>query len=235
MVARQKQNGGSAANTASRPRAHADAVAAAVDKLRSMLISSELLPGQIIRQEALAEQLGMSRVPVRQALGMLANEGVLDHRQNAGYSVKRLTRDELDQAYLIRRVIERELVPAIPALSADEIAELRAINTRLEEATARNDVVLLSELNRELHFRIYDASRKTLLVEELTRMWNLTAAYRSIYLYTPDAQQRMVSEHWAIIDALEAHDLERLIALLDEHRSGVPEHVSVFLSASPRS
>jgi DNA-binding GntR family transcriptional regulator len=222
------------ARTPSRPRAHADAVTAAVEKLRAMLISSELLPGQIIRQEALAEQLGMSRVPVRQALGMLANEGVLDHKQNSGYSVKRLTRDELDQAYLIRRVIEAELVDTLPEMGATEIAQLRALNTRLAEAAENNDIVQLSELNRELHFRIYSASGKTLLVEELTRMWNLTAAYRSIYLYTPDAQARMIKEHWQIIDALEVHDRERLRVLLDEHRSGVPAHVSVFLSTAPR-
>lgn len=198
-----------------------------------MLVSSELMPGQIVRQESLAEQLGMSRVPVRQALGMLANEGVLDHRQHTGYSVKRLTRSELDQAYLIRRVIETELVKSIPELSSEVIEELRAINHQLRDIAALNNIVQLSELNRELHFRIYEASGQTLLVEELSRMWNLTAAYRSIYLYNPEAQSRMVEEHWEIINALEAHDLDKLTSLLDAHRSGVPAHVSVFLSAEP--
>lgn len=209
------------------------AVADAVEEIHKMLGSMEILPGQAIRQEALAARLGLSRAPVREALGILKSEGVLDHERNVGYSVKRLTQSELDQTYLIRRAIETELVLATPPLDDELIAELEEMNIQMEKAGQANDVALLRHLNHQFHFAVFAASGMDLVVKELRRVWAYTDAYRSFYLYDESARNRIVHEHDGILNALREHDMPLVASLLNKHRSQVPLQLALLLAAQP--
>jgi DNA-binding GntR family transcriptional regulator len=201
-----------------------------VSQIHDMLTSMELLPGQPLRQEALAERLGVSRAPVREALGILQSEGVLDHERNVGYTVKRLTASELDQAYLMRRALESELIRLMPEPSDEHIAELTELNERMAEAARSGDVLALRRLNHEFHFSILGAPGLDLVVHELRRIWSMSEAYRSFYLFEQASRERVVREHAAIIEALRRHDLPELERLLDEHRAEVPAHLAATIS-----
>ena len=106
----------------------------AVEAIRQMLRSGELLPGQPLRQEALAERLGISRVPVREALKALEAEGIVRHQPNAGYTVVRLSAEELQQAYLMRAALESVVLRELPRLPAEQLRELTELNNRIDEA-----------------------------------------------------------------------------------------------------
>jgi DNA-binding GntR family transcriptional regulator len=203
-----------------------------VSQIHDMLTSMELLPGQPLRQEALAERLGVSRAPVREALGILQSEGVLHHERNVGYTVKRLTASELDQAYLMRRALESELVRRIPEPTGEHLAELTALNERMDEAARTGDVLSLRRLNHEFHFAILGASGLDLVVHELRRIWSMSEAYRSFYLFEQSSRERVVREHAAIIEALRRHDLPELERLLDEHRAEVPAHLAATIGGA---
>src|ERR1044072_14288 len=81
-------------------------VARVVDEITRMIVSGELLPGQQIRQEHMAAALGLSRLPVREALRQLAADGLVVHEQHVGFAVTRLSRSGVDQVDLMRRLVE---------------------------------------------------------------------------------------------------------------------------------
>ncbi|TYB44086.1 GntR family transcriptional regulator [Actinomadura chibensis] len=202
----------------------------AVSRIREMITVMELLPGQQIRQEDMASRLNVSRAPIREALGILQSEGVLDYQRNVGYSVKRLTVQDLEQAYLMRRVLEREVINALPELSAAQLDELAEINGRIKEAGDVADVLTIQQLNNEFHFFVFRASGLDLIVDELRRIWSLTEAYRSVYLYEAEARKRIVEEHAAIVEALRRGDRAAVVELSDQHRSRVPSRLAAVFS-----
>ncbi|MBB4779140.1 GntR family transcriptional regulator [Streptomyces rapamycinicus] len=211
----------------------AGAVAEVVDRLHEMLFSMELLPGQSLRQEALAARLGVSRAPVREALRILESEGILEHVRNVGYSVKRLTAAEFEQTYLMRRALETEVIRALPPFPEDLIKRLREVNREIREAGERADFPTLHRLNVEFHFLVFQASGLDLVVDELQRVWTLSNVYRSAYLaYDHAARQRIVHEHDAMIEALRRHDTKLMTKLMDEHRAGTRAQIGSLLAGT---
>lgn len=223
----------------SQDRADSGAVGRAVDQLREMVASMELLPGHAVRQEALAERLGVSRAPVREALRILASEGLLEHTRNVGYAVKRLTASEFEQTYLMRRALETEVLRALPALTSRQLEELDRVNRAIEEAVGGSGsgetdpagaVATIRRLNIDFHFALFRASGLDLVVDELRRIWALSDAYRSAYLVEPAARRRIVAEHDEMIAALRAGDHDRVVALMDEHRHGTRNQITALLA-----
>jgi DNA-binding GntR family transcriptional regulator len=211
----------------------AGVVAKVVEELHRMLTSMELAPGQSLRQEALATRLGVSRAPVREALRVLESEGVLHYERNVGYTVKRLTAAEFEQTYLMRRVLEREVLRALPPLSEDLLDRLDLVNRRIEQAATGGDMVEVHRLNDDFHFLMFQASGLDLVVDELRRIWKLSNAYRSAYLlYDQASRQRIVHEHRAMVGALRHGHLEELVALMDQHRVGTGTQVGALLAVA---
>lgn len=198
-----------------RPRS---SVARVVDEIRAMLRSRELLPGQQVRQEAVAARLGVSRVPVREALKALEAEGVLRHVPNAGYAVTRLNADELAQVYLMRRALETEVLLALPRLDAGRLRELSELNDAIGEKVAAGDVTGIVEGNQAFHFRMFGFSGLRLVLAELERLWRMSEAYRTVHLYDAEKRRRVVREHKKMITALRRGDNRAVITLMDAHR-----------------
>lgn len=207
-------------------------VGRAVEQIRSMMRSQELLPGQPLRQEALAERLGVSRVPVREALKALEAEGVVRHQPNVGYTVARLSSDELRQAYLMRAALEATVLRELPRLSTAQIIELTELNERIAEAAEAVDVLRIIELNHDFHFVIFRSSGLNLIVDEIERIWKMTEAYRAVYLYDESARRRIVREHRQLINALRRGQTERAITIMDAHRDGTPAQLAPTLGMS---
>lgn len=208
-------------------------VAKVVERLHDMLASMELLPGQSVRQEALAARLGVSRAPVREALRALESEGLLHYERNVGYTVKRLTAAEFEQAYLMRRVLEAEVLRALPPFSGAQLERLSELNQQIALAGASGDTVTVQRLNHDFHFLIFRASGFDLVVDELLRIWKLSSAYRSAYLMRePASRKRIVAEHEEMIEALRRRDVERLVEIANHHRTGTRLQVGALLSGS---
>lgn len=106
-------------------------VSRVVEEIRQLMRTGELVPGQQVRQESLAVRLGVSRIPVREALKALETEEVLRHEPHVGYSVARLNADELRQAYLMRRALETEVLLALPRLTTARLRELTEVNAAI--------------------------------------------------------------------------------------------------------
>ncbi|SFM81528.1 DNA-binding transcriptional regulator, GntR family [Pseudonocardia ammonioxydans] len=183
-----------------------------------MMRTGELAPGQQVRQESLAARLGVSRIPVREALKVLQTEGVLHHEPNVGYSVTRLSVDELRQTYLMRRALETEVLLALPRLNQAALRELAALNARVGEEVDGGDVARIAAANHDFHFTMFRHSGLGLVVGEIERIWRMTDAYRTVHLYDSAARRRLVREHKAMITALRRGDNAAVVDLMNAHR-----------------
>jgi DNA-binding GntR family transcriptional regulator len=144
----------------------ADLVALA---LKDMIRSGELSPGSILRQRDVAEKLGVSPTPVREALQRLESEGFVVSEAHRGAMVVRSEDSRLYENALIRAALESLAAQlAAEKATADDLAEIEAINEELARTT---DPGLAVSLNRRFHFRIYDAAGSTVMLAQLNLLW----------------------------------------------------------------
>jgi DNA-binding GntR family transcriptional regulator len=207
-----------------------NAVERSVEALRSMIRERRLLPGEQIRQVEMAEQLQLSRVPLREALKVLETEGVVSHTQNRGYFVTRLSADDLAQIYLMRELLESAILRSIVWPDTDQLRRIADTNDQLQVAIDAADLQAIVARNRDFHYLIYELSPLGLIGKEVRRLWSLSEPYRAVYLYDVPARDRILSEHRMMIDALEQHDRERLVHVSDQHRSALQKHLGDLLA-----
>lgn len=205
------------------------AVARAVEAMRALIRDRQLLPGEPIRQHDMAERLGMSRVPVREALKALQMEGIVRHSPNQGYFVAKSSAVELDQIYLMRRLLETALLRRVQWPDAKRLEGIAAINRELAAAAQAGDVVLVVQCNRRFHEAIYALSPLDAVHREIKRLWEMSESYRALYLYSRAARERIVAEHQSMLDALARRDLDGLLEALDHHRWQAQDEVAATL------
>jgi DNA-binding GntR family transcriptional regulator len=205
-----------AANTAG--AGSSTSVDTAREGIRKLIVSRQLSPGEQIRQEELATLLNTSRSPIREALQALHSEGIVAHHPNRGYFVTRLSADKIEQIFMVRRLLETEVLKNVAWPTRSQLQRLRKLNGGISAAAERHDLSEIIRLNHEFHFEIFALSRFDLLIDELRRLWSLSDPYRALYLWDGAAQIRTVGEHDEILAALEKHDRKLLIRLVDEHR-----------------
>jgi DNA-binding GntR family transcriptional regulator len=201
------------------------AVRRVVDEIRQMIVSGEILPGHPVRQEYMAERLGVSRLPVREALRQLSADGLVSHVHNVGYAVTRLSREEFGQIYTMRRLLETTIIGDLPRPAQGQLADIIVANDAVAQAGSRVNIAEMRTRNQEFHFAIFRLSPHGLIVDEIERLWNLAAPYHAMYLYSPDGRRTVLAEHAGMIDALREGDNARLAALMDDHRHGSQTHL----------
>ena len=191
---------------------HPTAQEAVADALRRLILERELRPGDPIRQEHLARRLGVSAIPVREALRVLEGEGQVVYNPRRGYAVAQLDPDELRDVYRLRELLEAEAVrSALPRLTDEHLAAIRAAAAEVEATGSL-------AANRRLHFLVLEAAERPVLLRHIRMLWDSTEAYRALYYADEANLQAAVAEHRELLDALEARDAEAVIANLAAHR-----------------
>ena len=118
-------------------------------ELRRLITTGQLEGGRQVVQDALAAQLGVSRVPLREALKVLEGEGHVVYHPNRGYFVTQLSVADLEEAYRIRALLEAEaLAVAVPLLDSQDIARIDAVREAVDRAAASSDVAAITDANR---------------------------------------------------------------------------------------
>src|SRR5204862_25361 len=139
------------------------------ERLREQILSGELEPGAELAEVALSEQLGVSRGPVREALGRLASEGLVIVRPRRGAVVRSLSKEEFLELYQVREALEMMAVRlAVPRLSKDDLEDLQRLNQTMARHAERDEVARFFEANLAFHDRLLEASGNTTL-QELSR------------------------------------------------------------------
>ncbi|MBL1116446.1 GntR family transcriptional regulator [Streptomyces sp. 110] len=195
------------------------AQAAVLAELRLAILHGELAPGTPILQEAVAEEFGVSRVPVREALKILEGEGRVQYLPQRGYSVTKLAIEDLREIYRVRQLLEVEAVrTGVARLTGADILAMSKLVRAMDEAADAGDLVALTTLNRQFHFRLIEASNREWLISIIRQLWDSTDPYRSVYFAESANRKTIQREHRAILKATRQRDADLLIQLLDEHR-----------------
>lgn len=191
----------------------------AVRWLREAFVTGGLRPGERVNQERVAAEIGVSVAPVREALRVLEQEGLVTYRTRRGYAVTELRIADLEEIYALRRLLETHVVRAsLPLLGSDELARVRAAAAECVDAAAADDIVRELEANRRFHFGLIAADEHPHAVRHLGMLWEATEAYRALYYTDPREREAAASSHDQILAAAERGDADGLIAELDAHR-----------------
>ncbi|MFA3842057.1 GntR family transcriptional regulator [Streptomyces aureus] len=201
----------------------------AAAQIRGLIIEGVLLPGQKIRQVDLADRIGVSRSPLREALRTLESEGAVTYELNRGYVVARLTPADLAEIYRMRELLESELLRSIVKPDKATLDMLGQYNDEMIAAVRRGDIAGVLRANREFHFAIFGLSPMSQYKREVQRLWQLSEGYLIWWWQLPDVTTRISQEHKQIIRALRKFDREALVELCDSHRFGGHEAVGIPL------
>ncbi|MBT3788066.1 MAG: GntR family transcriptional regulator [Alphaproteobacteria bacterium] len=190
-------------------------------ELRQLIQSGHYSPGEHLLQSDIAEQMEISRIPVREALMILTTDGVVSHKPNQGYFVPKITAMEMHQIYVMRYLLESELLNNVRWPSEDELAEIHAIQSRLVTAIENMEFDAIMLENRAFHFAIFSLCDFGLIQREIKRLWDRSDGYRRSLLNTSPILNQVIEEHGNIIEALESKDEAALIEqMATHHKSG---------------
>ncbi len=186
--------------------------------LERMITLGELAPGDKLNEAALAERLGVSRGPVREAFRMLEEAGLLTLKKNRGVYVRQVPLDEALEIYELRAMMEAEVGALLASrASAEQIAALQTLLDSMEAAVAASDAPLYFQLNVEFHETLVSFAgnkKMSLLYRRLTRELDL---FRRRNLSQQALLSSSIEEHRDVLAAIEARDPQRAAQTLRRH------------------
>ena len=194
------------------------ASAVAAELIRAAILDGRLEPGQRLKEEELARELGISRTPVREALLVLQTEGLVEGAPNRGAAVRAYDDADLDDLYQLRAVLEGFAARLAAArISAEQVERLRASCERFAALRAAEDVDELVAENLVFHDTILEAAGSERLTALVRGVVQLPLVYRSYHWYSPE--QRLISDHYhrQLAAALAGRDAERAEMVMKEH------------------
>jgi DNA-binding GntR family transcriptional regulator len=195
-----------------------NASVAATELIRQAIVEGRVKPGERLKEEELARELGISRTPVREALLVLQTEGLVDAMPNRGAVVRAHDADDLRDLYQLRALLEGHAARlAAGRVTDEEVEELWASCDRFDAIAADADVRELVRENFFFHNAILDCAGSDRLSWMVRKVIETPLVYKSYIWYTSD--QRRISAHYhrQITRALAAHDGERAELLMKEH------------------
>jgi GntR family transcriptional regulator, rspAB operon transcriptional repressor len=188
------------------------------DHLRQEILANRLPPGTVLQEVALSDSLGVSRGPVREAIGRLAAEGLVVVRPRRGAVVASLSKEEFLEAYQVREALEMLAVRlAVPRLDEAGRARLERLVERMARCAARDDVGGFFEANGEFHWSIVEASGNSRLKDTYRQLIEQMGRYRTRSLKLRGSLKRSIAEHRTILRAIRAGDADRAAHLVSEH------------------
>lgn len=187
-------------------------------RLRTMLIEGVLAPGAKLNERELSEQLRVSRTPLREAIKMLAAEGLVELLPNRGAVVAQLSEQDVADTFEVIAGLEGQSGElAAQRITPAELAEIRALHYEMLAAYTRRDLPTYYRLNAQIHTLINAAARNPVL----TQTWRTVNARLQALRFRSNVDeakwQRAVQEHERMVELLAARDAPALRALLAEH------------------
>ena len=197
-------------------------------ELRRRILNGQLAEGTTLRQERLANELGVSRIPLREAIRHLEAEGLVASELHKGTVVSSLSPVELEELFGIRMQLETWLFEAaIPRMTEADFAEAEAL---IDEASRTGDVSNWGELNWRFHSALYQASGSRIALKLLRSVHDNAARYVNLQLLVVQDVERELSDHHAILAYARLRNVERGVDMLRRHIARVSRNLLASLS-----
>lgn len=198
------------------------------DILRTAILKGELKGGQQLIQADIAEQFGMSRIPVREALKQLEAEGLVKQYPNKGAVISELSANEVQEIYEIRSFLETGAIElSIMNLSEADLNRAEKILIEIDNAP---DVNKWLELNWQFHSCLYSPANRPRLLSIINNLHINVARYIRIYLELMNFEERSQEEHYKILNACKEKNVQEAISLIQKHLENASVTLVSYLS-----
>jgi DNA-binding GntR family transcriptional regulator len=182
--------------------------------IRQRILSGELAPGEPLRQEALADELGVSRVPIREAITRLTSEGLLTKEPHKGAYVAELSIEEVQETFEIRLRLEPWLFSqAIPHITDAELVKAERLVSEMDDAESGN----WGHLNWRLHETLYLPARRDITLQMLRVLHDRSDRYFRFQVVQVPIRAQSHDEHMNLIEACRKRDAKLGAKLLEQH------------------
>jgi DNA-binding GntR family transcriptional regulator len=188
------------------------------EAIREAIINSTLKPGERLMEIQLAEEMGVSRTPVREAIRKLELEGFVVMIPRKGAYVAGLSMKDIADVFEIRAALEG-LAAALAAerITEEELEELERLLVKIGECIQSNDLNAVIEKDTEFHDVLFRATRNERLVQIVSNLREQIQRYRTASLSSPGRMKLALEEHKQIVEALSERDVEKAQQLAREH------------------
>lgn len=203
------------------------------ENVRERILDGSLEPGERLSMDGIAKELGVSKIPVREAIARLESEKLVVSRAHAGPVVATVNLRELEGVYLARQQLEPMMARlAAERIDADGIKDLERVHQRMEAAVREEELAELGALNSEFHSLIALASGYTILEEFETAMLLAIRRHRVVEPLDPSNWSDVVEEHGGILRALEAHNPDAAAEAAESHVVSQGSHDATITNES---
>jgi DNA-binding GntR family transcriptional regulator len=188
--------------------------------LRSQILRGDLKPGERLMEITLANKLGVSRTPIREAIRMLEHEGLVVMVPRRGAHVANITQQELNDVLEVRLSLELLAIEkACERMKEDEIRQLKRAEAEFAELVIKDEVDpnVLGEADEYFHDVIYEGTKNRRLIQILNNLREQMYRFRVEYMKNRNIRQILVDEHDSILAAIEKHDKEEAVRLTKVH------------------
>ena len=201
-----------------------------LDAIRDGILHGNYAEGEPLRQDALADELGVSRIPIREALRQLETEGLVTFNPHRGAIVSSLSLEEIEEVFDLRATIETDLLRrAMPRLTTYQLDQADDVLDRYAVALRTSDVSKWGELNWQFHASLYAPAERPITMSIVQRLHQQADRYLRMQLALTHGETRANDEHRAIAAAARAHDTKRACQLVRDHINGAGRSLIMFL------
>jgi DNA-binding GntR family transcriptional regulator len=215
---------------------HRTLALSAADLLRQRILNGEFPEGFQLKQDALAEEFGMSRIPIREALVQLESEGFVRILPHRGAQVSELSPSEIRELFELRALLEPRLLRlSAPRLTAGDYAAIDEIDAEYRAEMRAMNPGRWGELNTRLHLRLMSKADQPRTLAIVTALLQNTDRYTRVQLSLTDrGRRRAEREHAAIVRLCRAGDLPQACRLLTAHIRHAEAELIAFIAARAR-
>lgn len=211
--------------------AHRSLVDEAVAVLRESILDGMLAPGSRIRLTEVANRLGMSPIPVREALRILMQDGLVELVPHRGYRVRPVSVADLDDTYMVRKQLDAFAArQAVGRLHPADLDRLEDVLVRMRDASEAGDFATRRRLHRQFHFGLYNAVGSPWLDRLLSSLWETSERYQRLSSRVRGSTSDVLKEHGLILEAIRAHDADAAEARMREHLQRTEDSVRRVLT-----
>lgn len=204
--------------------------------LREMIFSGELQPGDRIYADEAADKLGMSPIPVREALRTLASRGLVEAIPQRGFRVRPADRHDFSETYELRMMLDPHAARiAVPRMTAAALDEMDRTLASLADTIRSGDVDSYDTDHRAFHFSIYNQSGSRWLIDIQLMLWENSQRYQRLSTGIRGSAEQRIDEHRAIADAVRLGDADGAAHLVHQHLEHTRSAVYQALTAEGES
>ena len=186
--------------------------------LRQAILRGELEPGERLMEIQLAERLGVSRTPIREAIRKLELEGLVLMIPRKGAEVAKISESNLRDVLEVRRSLEELAIDlACQRMTPEELEELKVTQEKFALAIKNGDAMQIAETDERYHEIIYDSTKNARLVQILNNLREQMYRYRLEYIKDEDKRQVLLIEHERILKAISLRHVQEAKQAIREH------------------